>query len=253
MEQNEATAESTPVKGSAESMPGVVELIKQSKDIVMKRSSFFFMIAAVPALIKFVGEVAMVMNPLLGILFVVLSIVGSVVGIYAAIATIKGLADDSMNDWKAAYKKSKGMFWQFVWIAILVAIVVMIGFILLIIPGIYLSVALGFYIFFFVLEGSRGWDAARKSKELVKGYWWAVLGRWLAFGLIIAIVVGILGAIVAATGIALLATVLNLAIGIILTPLAMAYSYLIYKALKKVKKSDQPAKPSQPAGEEAGA
>lgn len=246
MESNETTPASTPVIGSAKSLPGVIELIKQSKDLIMKRSSFFFMIAAIPALIRFVGEVALAYSPLMGIVFAILMIVGAVIGVYATIALIKGLADESMNDWKAAYKKSRGMFWQFVWIAILVGIVVMIGFILLVLPGIYLSIALAFYVFFFVLEGSRGWDAAKKSKELVKGYWWAVFGRWLAFGIIIAIIVSILGGIVALSGIGILIALLNLAIGVILTPISLAYTFLMYKALKDIKKS-QPKEEAAPS------
>lgn len=47
---------------------------------------------------------------------------------------------------------------------------------LLLIPGIYFSVAWGLYLYCIGLGERKGWDALRHSKELVKGKWWRTLG-----------------------------------------------------------------------------
>ena len=47
---------------------------------------------------------------------------------------------------------------------------------LLIVPGIYLSVAWAFYLYALGLSDKRGMAALRYSKDLVKGKWWRTLG-----------------------------------------------------------------------------
>lgn len=51
---------------------------------------------------------------------------------------------------------------------------------MIIIPGIYFSIAWGFYLFGIGLSGKKGWDALKYSKSLVKGKWWRTFGYlWL--------------------------------------------------------------------------
>jgi uncharacterized membrane protein len=62
---------------------------------------------------------------------------------------------------------------------ILVAVVLMtvatlLGYVLLIIPGIYISVALVFTTVVMVTENKDGIDALKRSKEIVDGRWWNV-------------------------------------------------------------------------------
>ena len=49
--------------------------------------------------------------------------------------------------------------------------------VMLIIPGIWLAFALVLRPYTLVLEKRKGIDALRQSKDYIKGYWWAVLGR----------------------------------------------------------------------------
>jgi hypothetical protein len=216
-------------------LPGVKQLLVQAKDTFLKRKEFFMMVAAVPAIVSFAAELLLAFSPTMIPLYGLLTLVSAVLGLFSAIALIIGLSDESLRDWKMAYSKAKKHFWPLIWAAILVGIVVIIGFILLIIPGIYLGVLFGFYSFALVLEGKKGWSAAERSKQLVKGYWWAVFGRWIAFAVLVAIVVGILGGIIAAFDVQVLNAIFSLVIGLVVTPYAMAYSYLVYKSLKSVK------------------
>lgn len=51
---------------------------------------------------------------------------------------------------------------------------------MVIIPGIYLSIAWCLYLYCIGLGGRKGWDSLRRSKELVRGRWWRTLGYCLA-------------------------------------------------------------------------
>lgn len=64
------------------------------------------------------------------------------------------------------------------------------GYLLLIIPGIILTITVGFAAIVLYKEDKHGLRAAVESGHLVKGYWWAVFGRsfliWLLYTLVIA-------------------------------------------------------------------
>jgi hypothetical protein len=61
--------------------------------------------------------------------------------------------------------------------AVLIAAVgIAAGFVLLIIPGVYLAVKLFFVPQTVVIEGARGLDALRKSSDMVRGFWWRTFG-----------------------------------------------------------------------------
>ena len=72
--------------------------------------------------------------------------------------------------------------------AILVTIVISIGFMLCLIPGIYLAVALSFAIPVVVLEGLGATAAMGRSMDLVRGYWLRVAGTMVLLGLIVGVI-----------------------------------------------------------------
>ena len=108
--------------------------------------------------------------------------VGWIAFVYSVLPLIYSIHQGAGVD--ASYKATIGWFWPFVWVVILQALAVMGAFVMLIIPGIWLGIALSFTAFIFVIEGRRGIDALRQSKDYVKGYWWAVLGRSLLLELV---------------------------------------------------------------------
>lgn len=58
------------------------------------------------------------------------------------------------------------------WVSILTMVVVLFGLALLIIPGIYLTIALAVAIPALMVEGRKGWKAVNRSFNLVQGNWW---------------------------------------------------------------------------------
>ena len=65
------------------------------------------------------------------------------------------------------------------WLGIVLTVVVTVGFILLVIPGIFLLVATSVAVPVLMLEGVKGVGAMSRSISLVQGRWWATLGTLL--------------------------------------------------------------------------
>lgn len=66
-----------------------------------------------------------------------------------------------------------------IWASILQVCIVLGGLVAFIIPGMYLSLSLSFSNFMILDQEKRGLAALQASRELVKGRWWATLGRFL--------------------------------------------------------------------------
>ncbi len=79
--------------------------------------------------------------------------------------------------------------WSFVlptiWVGFLQSLIILGGFLLLIIPGIYLAIALTFAQYFVLTHNKRGVAALSASYELVKGRWLQAFWRLFAGGMII--------------------------------------------------------------------
>ena len=89
---------------------------------------------------------------------------------------------------------------------ILYGILVAIGFVVLIIPGLYLMVSLMFGVYAIVMEDLGPIAALKKSHELVKGNWWRTTGFLTVIMVILMVVyvaflfpAGYVGSIVSAT------------------------------------------------------
>lgn len=76
------------------------------------------------------------------------------------------------------------MFMPLFLLTIISAIVIFIGFIALIIPGIYLSVAYTFAIFFIIFEKLDFWEAMEASRKIVAREWFSVFVLVIALGLL---------------------------------------------------------------------
>jgi len=125
-------------------------------------------------------------------------------------------------------------------LGILVAVAVLIGFVLVIIPGIWLAVGLSIAFPVLMLEGLTGIEAMRRSMQLVKGQWWVTFARLIVSALIVGVWSTIIGAIGGGlahgiTNVTAFETVLGVtnAIAFILAlPLSTAVINLIYLDLR---------------------
>jgi hypothetical protein len=82
-----------------------------------------------------------------------------------------------------------------VWISILYAVLVAIGLVLFVLPGVYLIVAFSVAIPVVMIEGRTGFKGLERSVRLVSGRWWATCGRLVLAWLLVVVVSLILGAL----------------------------------------------------------
>lgn len=94
-----------------------------------------------------------------------------------------------------ASKEPWRLFFPMLWVGILTVLISLGGFILFILPGIYLMTALSFGYLFLLEKGLRGFKAITASYALVKGMWWAVFWRNLASSLLFGGSINLLSAI----------------------------------------------------------
>jgi hypothetical protein len=93
------------------------------------------------------------------------------------------------------YRNGYRRIWSILLVAVLSALAIGAGFILLIIPGFIVLTRLSVAIPAVVIEQRKGTDALGRSWNLVKGYGWPVFGALIVSWLIAGIVNGILTAI----------------------------------------------------------
>ena len=132
-------------------------------------------------------------------------LLGAVAGLISAIisqlltgALTRGAAGSLIGrpvDVGASYRYAFSRLGGLILLAILIAIVVAIGFVLLIIPGLIFLVLLSMSVPAFVIERKSVTEAMSRSWNLVKGSFWHVLGAIVVAYILIWIVSSVLGAI----------------------------------------------------------
>src|SRR5690606_9946303 len=132
-------------------------------------------------------------------------------------------------------------FWSYIGLSIIMSVIILIGFLLLIIPGIILSVWFAFASYILILDNAGIVDSLRRSRESVRGRWWGVFGR-----LILVSVVAILITVVTAIAFSVIpsqavSSLLETVVSMVLVPFLMAYVYLMYQDTKGSAVSPAPA------------
>jgi hypothetical protein len=165
----------------------------------------------------------------------------------SSLALIRSFEEEiSVRD---AYKRGWSLLPAYLWLLIILTLIEMGGFVLGFIPGIIFQIWFSLAVFVFVFENLRGFQALLRSKQMVKGKFWAIFLRLLILAII-------LGAI--STGLRFLATskidyiplsnfvdtIINVFLQIFLLPISLFYIYLIYRDLKEIKVEEPVGVPS---------
>lgn len=92
---------------------------------------------------------------------------------------------DLLCDLDAGHKEPRTKqtsFWAFLWVSLLAGVAVMLGSVALVIPGIFLAVALSFSKLSLIEDGLGGTKALSASLDLVKGRWFETALRIVLAG-----------------------------------------------------------------------
>lgn len=140
---------------------------------------------------------------------------------------------------KKLFQETNKLFWPYIGLSLLTAVLVLLWMLLLIIPGIIFSVFYSCAVYAFFFEDKRGMAAIKRSRQLVKGYFWQVFGRIMFLSLIAIIFMFIISLPVASLpkesiG-AMFWNIVTQIISFLVGPIALYFSYYIYKDLVKIK------------------
>ena len=132
-------------------------------------------------------------------------LVSSVLTILMVLLTIaacfKAVADaylGSQPDWRASVRFAVRRLAPLLWISVLYGLGLVLGFVALIIPGIFLAIAWSLAYPAALVEDVRGAAALKRSFQLVRGRWWPVFGVQLVGAILVSVIAGIVQVIILA-------------------------------------------------------
>lgn len=219
-------------------MRNPLELMKGAIAHFMISPKLFLGIIAVPLIIDlllFLFEPSKgtgVINIYEWTLFGALAITLAVFNILSGIALIVAANDQTLSVRKA-YGQASGFFWRYMGFTIVLSLILFVSFILFIIPAIIVSVWVAFAAFVLVLENARIMESMKRSREYVRGRWWAVFGRSVFIMFVAVVVMAIvtsLGSLISNQK-AVTDGLVSLVIAL-MTPFLLLYVYLMYKDIK---------------------
>ncbi len=185
-----------------------------------------------------------------------LMVFGIVTGIIFGVAMLYmfvGMAFNSADMFAKKKDKSLGeylkmttpMFWPLILVGIITTIAIVLGFILLIIPGIIFSVWYMYASYEVIFSKKKGMEALRSSKGLVHGRFWPVLWRLFVIYLVIMVVsmvfalaMGIADTVLVSmfgAEMIWLSVLLFLIPNLFLVPYSFAIQYALYEGLQASK------------------
>ena len=213
------------------------QLFKDAFALVKANLTLFVGIALWPMIITYVAvlfepaENTGVVNTTEWAVYGVLMLLVMISSVLMSAALIMAVNNPAMGVGEA-YKAALRFFWSYIGLSILMSLIIMVGFLLLIVPGIILSVWFAFASYILILENAGITDSLRRSREYVRGRWWGVFGRLILVS-IVAFAITVAGAMIfsfipseAISGL------LETAVSLVLVPFMMAFVYLMYKDVK---------------------
>ncbi|MDE0139775.1 MAG: hypothetical protein OXM57_03825 [bacterium] len=124
-------------------------------------------------------------------------VVGSLVAGVAAILVAAEAYADVPSDWRSAMSAAIRRIVAIIAATIVAGILLAIGFVLLIIPGIFVLVSLAVVWEALIIEGIGPMESIKRSWRLVSGERWRVFGAGVLVIVLMAIVVGVISAVIA--------------------------------------------------------
>jgi hypothetical protein len=130
-------------------------------------------------------------------------IAGAVLSVVAALIASGALAISLVDayvgepiDWVASIREAGGRLGSLLWLAILWAVLVVVGLIAFVLPGIWLIVVWSVSVPALMFEHVGGFKALGRSFDLVRNRWWATFAEVLVAIIMVAIVTLVIGFVI---------------------------------------------------------
>lgn len=167
----------------------------------------------------------------------IISVVVSSLNYIAQVVVLGHSDNDTKISAVEAYGIASKMLFSYLWLMILAGLIVFLGFLLLVVPGIVFSVWFIFASFFLILKGEKGKEALRKSKRHVKGIWTEVFIRLIVaafLGLLLSVAVAVFKSFLISVSSGSINSysmdmIFDFLYSLVVTPYFMVYIYELYK------------------------
>lgn len=252
--------QSPPPQRTLTTLPGATAILGQAWSLYKQRLGTFLGVMIIPMLVLIGLLVVLAGGIFLGLTLLSSKFAAGGIGLLIILAIVFLLAIFISQAWGQtallyaikdsqegigvveAYRRGWHKILSYWWVSLLVGFITMGGFLLLVVPGIIFAVWFSLAVFVLIAEDLKGMNALLKSKEYVKGKWGSILWRFFFIGalsliisLIPVLIFSFLKIAFSAPEISRFgAEISRFVIGLFLTPLVMAYSFLVYSNLKAV-------------------
>lgn len=122
----------------------------------------------------------------------VLTLIAASLASGAACKLVAGTYLGEEPDWRGSLRFARSRLGALIGLSLLVGLLNAVGFLLLVVPGIYLYAAWIVVTPALLLEGKGVWPAMQRSRELVRGRWWPTAGVVLLTTILTSVVIGVL-------------------------------------------------------------
>lgn len=131
----------------------------------------------------------------------------------------------------------------YVFVLVLWWLLVFLGFVFLVVPGMIFMTWYSFALLIFVAEGAGGWSVFRRSRALAKGFGWRIFTRLLVSLLAVIFIFSVLnkasavflGPILAGNDLKIITDVINVVISRLAAPFLSAVVVNMYSEIKRLK------------------
>lgn len=173
------------------------------------------------------------------------ALIGYIAGLLAQAACFRAVADAYLGEqvnWRASLRFALRRIPGLVLLSIATSIVILVGFVLCIVPGVYFWVAYSVAVPVLLVEGSGAFPSMGRARGLVKGRWWGTAGVAVVGYVLIAIVSSGLTFVVVGVAFAhpeqntasgfVLNTLASTVASMLTTPAAAAFATVLYIDLR---------------------
>lgn len=193
------------------------ENLKRAWSLFAHHAKYFLLLAVIMLVLNIASDENKYIHDIISFVAVLLSIFWSYVSISSALAVVEGRDGMLSFDALKLHFPSLRAYVTFIGLMIVLAIMVLAGLVMLVIPGIYFTIRFAFAQFVFVDKKGSIKESLRTSWRMVKGdIFWTVL---------LSMLVIILGAF--------LSVLLTPLIMFVIFPIAIIFMALLYRALKQ--------------------
>lgn len=243
----------TPPQTTMTSLPGATAILSQAWSLYKQRLGTFLGIMVIPMLVL-IGLLAVLAGGgFLGLALLSSKFAAGGIGLFIVLAIVFFVAIFISQAWGQtallyaikdsqegigvgeAYRRGWHKIFSYWWVSLLAGFITMGGFLLLVVPGIIFAIWFSLAMFILIAEDLKGMNALLKSREYVKGKWGSIFWRFFFIGALSLIISLVPILIFSFLKIPFGAQISRFVIGLFLTPLVMAYSFLVYSNLKAVK------------------